>query len=146
VTKRLRWALALSIGLNLFLLAYGVTRWARGHAAYDPTSMPGQHAERGPRGRGLGRLLGPPTPELREQHRALSEARRAVGSALEAQPYDAQRLEQALAALRQTTGRGQELLHQKLVVRAGELSAEERSKLAKSRFVREFSSDNPHPP
>jgi uncharacterized membrane protein len=147
VTKRLSWALALSLLLNLFLLAYGVTRWARGSAAYD-APQPGVHHEGGRHlgERGLGRLLGPPTPELRGQHRALRDARRAVGDALKAEPYDRVRLEQALTRLRETTGSSQVLLHQKLLERAGELSADERDKLAKSRFVREFSGDDRRPP
>jgi len=133
VVRRLGWLLALSMGLNLFLLAYGGARWLRRPDAY------GAHEGRaGHHGRGLGPLLGPPTPELRGQHRALSEARRSVGLSLEAEPFDAQKLSDALATLRATTSRGQELLHQRLIERASQMPAEERAKLAQSRFVREL--------
>jgi len=133
VGRRLGMLLALSIGLNLFLLAYGGARWLR---RPDPSGVHESRAER--HGRGLGPLLGPPTPELRGQHRALSEARRNVGLALEAEPFDPEKLRLALSALRSTTSRGQEMLHQKLIERAAQLSPDERAKLAKSRFVREL--------
>jgi uncharacterized membrane protein len=133
VVKRLGWLLALSMGLNLFLLAYGGARWLRRPDAY------GVHEGRaGHHGRGLGPLLGPPTPELRGQHRALLEARRNVGLSLEAEPFDAQKLGAALATLRTTTSQGQQLLHQKLVERASQMPHDERAKLAKSRFEREL--------
>lgn len=136
LAKRLSWLLALSLGLNLFFIAYGGARWLRRPAAHGAEVH--AHEGRGERrGRGLGPLLGPPTPELRDQHRALSEARRAVGVALQAEPFDANKLTSALTALRTTTSRGQDLLHQKLVERASQMSVSERTELAKSRFVRE---------
>ena len=137
LAKRLSWLLALSMGLNLFFIAYGGARWLRCSDAHGVEV----HAHEGRsehRGRGLGTLLGPPTPELRDQHRALSEARRAVGVALQAEPFDAGTLRTALTALRTTTSRGQELLHQKLVERASQMSVSQRTELAKSRFVREL--------
>lgn len=131
--KRLGVLLALSLGLNLFLLAYGGARWLR---RPDTSAL---HAGRGEHhGRGLGPLLGPPSPELRGQHRALSEARRNVGLALEAEPFDPEKLSLALAALRSSTSRSQEMLHQKLIERAAQLPPDARAKLAKSRFVREL--------
>jgi len=137
LAKRLSWLLALSMGLNLFFIAYGGARWlrrpeARG-AELHARDGRGEH-----RGRGLGPLLGPPTPLLRDQHRALSEARRSVGVALQAEPFDAEKLRAALTALRSKTSEGQELLHQKLVERASQMSVSERTELAKGRFVREL--------
>jgi uncharacterized membrane protein len=137
LAKRLSWLLALSLGLNLFLIAYGGARWLRrpdaraAHGELHAHSGMGEH-----RGR-LGPLLGPPTPVLREQHQALGEARRAVGAALQAEPFDAEALRTALAVLRTKTSQGQELLHQKLVERASQMSVSERTELARSRFVRE---------
>lgn len=136
LAKRLSWLLALSMGLNLFFIAYGASRWLRRPdmhgAAAHPVDGRGEH-----RGRGFGRLLGAPSPALRDQHRALSDARRGVGVALLAEPFDAQKLSSALDTLRTTTSRGQELLHQKLVERASQMTVSERTELAKSRFVRE---------
>ncbi len=128
LATRLSWALALSLGLNLFLLGMGAARWFHPHAPYA------EH--RGPHGR-PGRFLGPPTPELRAQHDALREARARVGMALEAEPFDAKALSEALAALRSVTGRSQELLHAHLLERAPELSPSDRRALAESRFLRE---------
>jgi uncharacterized membrane protein len=133
VALRLRWALALSMGINLSLLAFGGARWLHRGEAREHAGLH-EHSARG----GLGPLLGPPSPELRGQHQALSEARRNVGLALEAEPFDVQKLTAALATLRSTTSRSQELLHQKLVERAGQMPAAERSRLARSRFVREL--------
>ena len=89
VIKRLSWALALSVGVNLFLLGFGATRAWRMHAP---------HAEHGRPG--LMRMLGPPTPELRAQHDQLTAARKRVGAALEAEPYDRARAARALEELR----------------------------------------------
>ncbi|HEX5657224.1 MAG TPA: periplasmic heavy metal sensor [Polyangiales bacterium] len=121
--KRLSWALALSIGLNLFLVGFGVARGWRAHGERRPP--------------GLMHVLGPPTPALREQHEELAAARRRVGQALEAEPFDRARCEQALATLRETAGRGQQLLHRRLLERAQQLSPEERHKLATLRFAGE---------
>lgn len=118
--KRLSWALALSIGLNLFLVGFGVARAWRTHAHHRPALM---------------RALGPPTPELRAQHQALRTARQHVGEALEAEPFDAERVEQALATLRETASHSQELLHQRLVERAAKMPPAERRKLADQRFA-----------
>lgn len=129
VAKRLSWALALSLGLNLFLLGLGSARWLHRRASYADEAM---HHDR-PH---LPRFLGPPTPELREQHEALRAARRKVGSALEAEPYDPRALSEALVELRAITSRGQELLHAHLLAHAAKLSAAERRALAESRFLR----------
>ena len=125
--KRLSWALALSIGLNLFLLGFGVVRLAH-HRHPEGAS--------GPHGR-MGELLGPPTPALREERKVLTDARRRVGEALAAEPYDPDALSEALAALRESTSRGQEKLHERLIERAGQLSPEERRAFAERRFLRE---------
>jgi hypothetical protein len=119
VIKRLSWALALSIGLNLFLVGFGVARAWRAHGDHRP---------------GLMRVLGPPTPALRAQHQELNAARRQVGEALEAEPFDRGRAERALTELRKTAGRSQELLHQRLLERAAQMTPEQRHKLAAVRF------------
>lgn len=139
VTKRLSWALAISLGLNLFLIGFGSARWLRARSqrgAWHGAS--GEH--------GLARFLGPSMTELRAQHRELMGARRAVGTALQAEPYDAQRLDQALSTLRATTSKNQQILHQRLLERAPTLTLDERRELAKSRFVRGAAEDAPVPP
>lgn len=128
VTKRLSWALALSIGLNLFLVGFGSSRWLRARSRGDAHGRGGEH--------GLARFLGPSMTELRAQHRSLIEARRGVAAALQAEPYDARQLEAALSALRASTTKSQQALHERLLERAPTLSADERRELAKSRFVR----------
>jgi uncharacterized membrane protein len=122
VIKRLSWALALSVGLNLFLVGFGVARALRAHGEHRP---------------GLMHVLGPPTPALRAQHQELKAARRQVGEALQAEPFERARAEQALAALRKTAARSRELLHQRLLERAAQMSPEQRHKLAALRFAGE---------
>jgi uncharacterized membrane protein len=140
VTKRLSWALALSIGLNLFLLGFGGSRWLRARSGHHASSV----GANGPgRGHGAPRWMGTPSPALREQHRSLIEARRAVGSALEHEPYEATQLERALTDLRSNTAKSQLLLHERLLERAPALSPEERRELANSRFLRALPGDEP---
>ncbi|MDB4986042.1 MAG: hypothetical protein JWN04_1220 [Myxococcaceae bacterium] len=130
LTKRLSWALALSLGLNLFLLGFGGSRWLRMHGRHrEGAALHGPHAA------GVWRTLVLNTPELRAQHHTLTDARRAVGAALRAEPYDAGKLAGALSALRNTTARSQEMLHQHLLEEAPSLSREQRRELAGSRFV-----------
>ena len=140
VTKRLSWGLALSLALNLFLLGFGSARWLR-HDAHGAEGRGPGHPHRE-----LPRLLGPPTPELRAQHRTLHEARREVGEVLAREPYQRAELEAALLRLRQTTARSQELLHQHLIERASALSPEERRAFARKRFVRELGGEATEPP
>lgn len=130
--KRLSWALALSLALNLFLLGFGSARWFRRdmHGA-DHRPVARERPE-------LPRLLGEPTPELREQHRALREARRRVGDAIDAEPYDPARTASALETLRERTRKGQELLHAKLLERIAKLPPEQRHEFARKRFMREL--------
>jgi uncharacterized membrane protein len=139
LTKRLSWALAVSLALNLFLLGFGSARWLRREA--HGADRHGSAHER----RELPKLFGEPTPELRAQHRALRDARRQVGEAIEAEPYQAARTESALAELRETTRRGQELLHAKLLERVAKLSPEERQTLARKRFLRGPDAREPDP-
>lgn len=122
--SRQRWLLALSLGLNLFLLGFGAARWWL----------------KGPRDgrRATHALMGTPPPALRARHEELRGARREVGDALAAEPYDPERLKRALDALRAATGRTQVLMHERLVERAGTLSASDRRALARARFVREL--------
>lgn len=142
LTKRLSWALALSVALNLFLIGFGSARFMRreAHGAELRARFKREHPRL---------LLGAPTPELREQRRALELSRKQVADALLAEPYDRARLAEALRALRETTQRGQALLHEHLLGHAATLSAEQRRSLAQRRFLHELEGrerDRPPPP
>lgn len=125
--KRLSWGLALSLGLNLFLLGYGSARLL---ALGGPEHAGGRER--------MGELLGPPTPAMRTQHAALRAARRRVGDVLTAEPFDPAALKAALGELRETTNRGQEQLHERLLERIDTMPPEERRELARRRFHREL--------
>ena len=132
--KRLSWALALSLGLNVFLLGFSASRFARGGHE--------EHVHEGrPRG-AMRRVLGEPTPELMAHRGDLREARRAVAEALETEPLDRARLKSALDRLRVETSEGQAALHERLLERASELPLEQRRELAQSRLLR----GKPSPP
>jgi uncharacterized membrane protein len=131
--KRLSWALALSLGLNVFLLGFSASRFARGGR---------EHMHEGPPRGAMRRVLGEPTPELMAHRGDLREARRAVAEALETEPLDRARLKSALDRLRTETSEGQAALHERLLERASELPIEQRRELAQSRLLR----GKPSPP
>lgn len=125
--KTLTWLLALSIGLNLFLLGYWVARpkapsgWRPSrHAVERPDAVPG-----------LRQMLREHRPELREQRRALAAARQAVSEALVAEPFERERLEAAFAELRQHTNGMQEVMHRRLTDFAQGLPREDRERLVR---------------
>ena len=126
--KRLRWALALSLALNVFLLGFASARWLQRRSHWSADARHKEHPMR--------RLLGPATPELRAQRGELRAARREVGDALEAEPFDRERMARALAKLREETSEGQRKLHERLLERAATLSLEQRRQFAESRFFR----------
>lgn len=132
-SKKLAVILAISLGLNLFLLgvlSVGLFRGPRPSRFDGPgpdasallRGGPGEH----PR---LHKLMGRHKPELVEQRRALRSARARVGAALEAEPFDRARLEGELANLRKETLRSQETMHRALVELAGDMPPEERKRL-----------------
>lgn len=127
--KRLSWALALSLGLNVFLLGHESSRWFHQQRAEEV------HGGR-PRGP-MHRMFGEPSPALLSHRSELRAARRAVAEALESDPLDRERLKSALARLREETSEGQAALHERLIERAGELPLEQRRELAQSRLLRE---------
>lgn len=125
LVKRLSWALALSLGLNVFVLGFESARW------FQRRAHSGEHAwtmQRPMHGR---------SPELKAERERLFEARRHVGEALAREPLERAQLEQAFAALREETSRGQKLLHERLIERAQNMSAEERRAFARGRFARD---------
>lgn len=128
--KRLRWALALSLGLNVFLIGFVSARWLQRRT--DTSAHEVRHDRRD----GMRSRWRHPSPEMRAQHEELSAARRQVADALAAEPFDRERLQRALEKLRTETGAGQALLHEQLLERASQGSHEERKALAQSRWFR----------
>jgi uncharacterized membrane protein len=73
---------------------------------------------------------------LREKLSAVREARARVREALVREPYQAAQLEAALGALRERSAELQLDTHRELLENAGQLSIDERRRLADSRFLR----------
>lgn len=125
--KWLTWLLALSAGLNLFLVGYWVARpkpagsWRSGRPALE-------RADAVP---GLKQMLREQRPELRERRRALALARQAVSDALVAEPFERERLVAAFSALRVQTGGMQEVMHRGLTDLAERLPREDRKRLVR---------------
>ena len=140
LTKKLIWALAVSVGLNLFLLGFSVARTVktRPFSGRPPMMQPEQ---RGPEQRGPGKALrafGPYRPTMRAQRDEVVRAREAVARALSREPFDRQALASALEDLRNVTLAGQVKLHDALLETAEKLPKEEREQLARSRLLHDF--------
>jgi uncharacterized membrane protein len=133
LVKKLSWALAASLALNLFGLGYLAARSLRHHRPPHHARFEGTEP-----GRPARHLFGPHIKELRTHHRHLKEARKQVAEALAAEPYDRTALDSALTRLRDVTAEGQRKLHQVLLDRAQELPLAERKKLAHGRFFRKL--------
>lgn len=129
--KKLAIFLAVSVGLNLFLL--GVFSARLFHRGAPPAPPPALfHAGEAPepdRTRMMGALK-EHRDELRAQWHKTRDARRHVHEALTKEPFDAAELERRLGELRQETVRSQEVLHEALVSAAKEASPRERRRLA----------------
>ena len=69
-------------------------------------------------------------PALVEHRRAIRAARDEVRQSLESEPFDPERLSQALAALRRETTSSQAVLHESLVELARGMNIEQRRRLA----------------
>jgi uncharacterized membrane protein len=140
-SKKLGWALAVSIGINLFVVGVLAARWLHPWA-------PGVHGDHGAPHRGghllfrAGEAFGGDREkvqatleahrkELRAQWRNTRTARRRVHEALEAEPFDPEALEGALKELRRQTELSQEILHRALAGLAREATPEERRRLAR---------------
>ncbi|GAB4572646.1 MAG: hypothetical protein Tsb008_05840 [Rhodothalassiaceae bacterium] len=141
--RPLHWVLALSLALNLFIGGQFLGRALFGHGDHHD-----HHASRGDAFslrlelRALESALG---PEGREALRASMRARRSemgprfeavrlgrdrVTAALAAEPFDADALAEAFAALNRALGTLQEPIQQTILEAAGNMSHEERRRMA----------------
>ena len=119
LTKRLFVLLAISVALNLVLLGFLVGR--RVHRGEHRVPPPGFEQRRG---------------ELGAGRRAIHQAGSEVVASLTVEPFDAPRLERALAELRRVTQDGQASAHRALVDMAARSSPEQRKGLARRFSVR----------
>jgi uncharacterized membrane protein len=134
LTKKLVWALALSAGLNLFLLGFGVARVVKRPMGDRPPVPQMEHMGPGK----VMRAFGMHGPAMRAQREEVMEAREAVAQALVREPFDRAALASALENLRNVTAAGQVKLHTVLLETAEKLPHEERERLAYSRLLHDF--------
>jgi uncharacterized membrane protein len=132
---------AISVALNLFFLGVVAARaWQRaewrsrweGHA---PSGFDGRHGPRPPRGEAFRWLSDAERAELRPRRKALRGLRHEAEDALRAEQFDTEKFRAALAALRLETAQIQGSVHELLIRRAGEMSVDERRRLADSNFL-----------
>jgi uncharacterized membrane protein len=136
---RTRWlaiVLGVSVALNLFFLGFLSARaFQRGepHAERPPHAAPGPRERRSrQRHRAFDWMTDAQRDELRPRRRALHGTRHAVEDALRAEPFDREKLNQALADLRRQTDEIQASVHQFMLQRAESMSGDERRRLAES--------------
>lgn len=164
-TSSKRWALALavSLGLNLFLLGAATVHWTRRGPPPDRAGpgvegepQPGRRDRAGPGGgrtddggpallREMVRVLGGPgdprvqrlwserRQDMRKFRSSMDSARQEVRAALVREPFDQAELEQALGRLHTISSEAQRHSEGAVLALARSLSPEERKKLAASR-------------
>jgi len=136
--KRLGVALSISVALNLFFAGFVVARrlgqreppW-REQGALEVDAP--RHVMRALRHAGGGeharRALEAHRDEMRAEHRAMREARRAAAAALAAEPFDRAAVERALETVRARVADSQRTAHAVVVEVAAELPPQERARL-----------------
>ena len=130
LTRNLVFALAASVLVNVFFFGLWAGRFMRS-ATRDARGPDTFEIDRAAPMRGVWRRR---DAVLRPRSDAVDAARHAVREALSAEPYNAEALESALAGLRTQTDAAQVALHRALADAARELSAEDRRRLADSRW------------
>jgi len=129
---RRRWLVlgVLSAVLNVFLIGFLAGRQAFGPGGCGPRGfMHGQRAAFHDRVKPEDRA------RLRQRLADVRQAREQVRAALQREPYDPAQLEAALGSLRKRSGEVQDDMHRMLIEGAGQLSPEERQRLANSRLL-----------
>jgi uncharacterized membrane protein len=139
---RTRWlaiVLGVSVALNLFFLGFLSARaFQRGepHAERPPHAASGPRERRSrQRHRAFDWMTDAQRAELRPRRRALHGTRHAVKEALSAEPFDREKLSQALADLRRQTDEIQASVHQFMLQRAESMRGDERRRLAESQWL-----------
>ena len=143
-SRRVSIALALSLALNVFLGSFIAARVLHrgsrsahedGHMAYGPFLGPrGMLRDgKGPGADAARDLMRRRGEAFRAERGRLRAARAAVATALSSEPFDAEALTRALAELRASTARSQQLMHTSLVELARALPLEKRRELAHTR-------------
>jgi Spy/CpxP family protein refolding chaperone len=141
--KRLAIALALSLAVNLFLAGFFTMRALHGRR-HHPRGHHGHFM--GPRGMAGGdpaikqamrRVMQRRDGDFRAHKQRLHDARAGVSAAFGAEPFDGAALGRALAGLRAQTAESQRLMHEALIEVAPQLTAEQRSRLARRALDRE---------
>jgi uncharacterized membrane protein len=138
---RTRWlaiVLGVSVALNLFFLGFLSARaFQRGepHAERPPHVGSASRQRRSwQRQRAFDWMTDAQRDELRPRRRALRGSRHAVEEALRAEPFDREKLSQALGDLRRQTDDIQASVHQFMLQRADNMTADERRRLADSQW------------
>jgi uncharacterized membrane protein len=135
---RARWltiAAAVSVALNLFFLGLFSARAFQQHEGRTPWA---QHGPPGPSN--LRRNWQRPRPfdwmseaeraDLRPHRKDVRSARQQAEEALRAEPFDGEKLRQALSDLRRETDAIQAAVHESMLKRAMTMSTDERRRLA----------------
>jgi uncharacterized membrane protein len=140
---RTRWlaiVLGVSVALNLFFLGFLSARaFQRGEPHAErraPHAASGARERRSwQRHRAFDWMTDAQRDELRPRRRALRGTRHAVEEALRAEPFDREKLSQALTELRRQTDDIQASVHQFMLQRAESMSGDERRRLAESQWL-----------
>jgi uncharacterized membrane protein len=139
--KRFVIILAASLALNLFFFGLVAARFAWGGRGFMRDGMSGENAFL--RRSGL-HSAGPKAQEVLRRYRAsvregahsLHAARAEVRAALQAEPYDAARVEKAFSDVRARTAAMQLEIHTALISLSGDLTPAQRERLADSLWFR----------
>lgn len=138
--------LLVSLGLNLFLFGAIAGRGLGSRGGLDWQVTPGKlrvAIERVTRvlpeadATLLGDRFAAQRPDLTQRFHALQDARRAVGAALKAEPYDAAAFDAAYATMQARSQDLQASIHAVLRTSIGQFSAEGRAAIAERRWRRQ---------
>jgi len=158
VARKLAVALAVSIGLNLFLAGMIASAWLTKRHYAERFDRPaaalagGFDLRRGleaagpdarPMAREIRREYG---PRLRESGHDMHEARAAVAEVLRADELDPAALAAALRELRQASDKAQAVMHEVLVETMTRLDAEQRRAFLEAATRRNGRGERPRPP
>jgi hypothetical protein len=139
-TKILAIALAVSVVLNVFFVAFWTARSAR---HWRQQRMPDSFSGAIDRAPAIGEKWNRHGALLGQRREAVDAARMAVRDALVAEPFKPESLEAALAKLRAETAETQAAFHAALVQIVRELGPEARHRLAQSGWIERL--DHHHP-